>query len=120
MLGNASNHPIEKVQDLTPSFILKSPPLSSQVLKLICLQSCACNGLRTRLLDQYKREVLHAYGYQHLNTLLQLEKAGLLRSQEEKGGLLRAQEIRGFPALRKQMQLVARGDLVDDRVGPPP
>ncbi|CAI8023194.1 Vacuolar protein sorting-associated protein 33A [Geodia barretti] len=99
LLGNASHHPIEKV------------------LKLICLQSSASNGLRARLLEQYKREVLHAYGYQHLNTLLQLEKAGLVRarSQEEKGGLLRAQETRGFPALRKQLQLVAHGNVVDDR-----
>ena len=88
------------------------------MLKLICLQSSASNGLRARLLEQYKREVLHAYGYQHLNTLLQLEKAGLVRarSQEEKGGLLRAQETRGFPALRKQLQLVAHGNVVDDRV----
>ena len=63
----------------------------------------------------YKREVLHAYGYHHLKTLLQLEKAGLVRSQEEKGGmLLRAQENRGFPALRKQLQLC--GNDVDESV----
>jgi hypothetical protein len=95
LLGNPSQHPIEKV------------------LKLICLQSCASNGLRARILELYKREVLHGYGYRHLNSLMQLEKAGLVRSQEEKGGLLRTQESRGFPALRKQLQLVAR-DGVDD------
>ena len=67
-------------------------------------------------MDQYKREILHAYGYQHLSTLLELEKAGLLRTQEEKGGILRAQESRGFPALRRQLQLVSHGDEVDDRV----
>ena len=72
----------------------------------MCLQSAAGNGLRPKLLETYKREVLHAYGYHHLNTLLQLEKAGFLRSQEEKGGLLRAQESRGFPALKKQLQLI--------------
>jgi hypothetical protein len=120
LLGNASHHPIEKVRRyLEPSFAVHPlpPPLLWQVLKLICLQSSASNGLRARLLEQYKRAVLHAYGYQHLNTLLQLEKAGLVRarSQEEKGGLLRAQETRGFPALRKQLQLVAHGNLVDDR-----
>ena len=86
------------------------------MLKLICLQSNASNGLRSRLLEQYKREILHGYGYQHLNTLIQLEKAGLVKTQEEKGGLLRAQDTKGFPAIRKQLQLVAHGDDVDDKV----
>lgn len=68
-------------------------------------------------MEIYKREVLHAYGYQHLSTLLQLEKAGLIRSQEEKGGmLLRAQENRGFPALRKQLQLTAKDTHLDESV----
>ena len=92
--------------------ILKFQCCHCQVLKLLCLQSVASTGLRPRLLDSYKREVLHAYGYQHLNSLLQLEKAGLLQSQEEKGGLLRpleAREARGFSALKRQLQLSVKG-----------
>lgn len=59
-----------------------------------------------------------AYGYHHLHGLVQLEKSGLLRSQEERAptSLLRVQEVRGFAALKKQLQLVVSdaNDVVSD------
>ena len=52
-----------------------------QVLRLICLQSACNSGLKPRLLDQYRRDLLQTYGFQHALTLDNLERAGLLRSQ---------------------------------------
>ncbi|CAE1276176.1 VPS33A [Acanthosepion pharaonis] len=54
------------------------------VLRLICIQAFCNNGLKTKLLDYYKREILQTYGFQHLVTLLNLEKTGLLRPQGQK------------------------------------
>lgn len=51
------------------------------VLRLICLESCISGGLRPKDLENFKRLVLHAYGYQHLLTLDALERIGLLSSR---------------------------------------
>ncbi|XP_037091633.1 vacuolar protein sorting-associated protein 33A-like [Pollicipes pollicipes] len=53
----------------------------TKVLRLLCLQSACSSGLRQRLLDQYRRDLLLTYGFQHAATLDQLERAGLLRAQ---------------------------------------
>jgi len=58
------------------------------VLRLLCLESCLTNGIRQRELDSFKRHILHAYGYQHLLTLCNLEKAGLLTTRESHRGFL--------------------------------
>ena len=52
---------------------------SVQVLRLICIQSVVNNGLKPRLLEQYKRDVVQTYGFQHMLTLANLEKTGLLK-----------------------------------------
>lgn len=51
------------------------------VLRLLCLESCISGGLRPRDLDNFKRLILQAYGYQHLLTLSALEKIGLLQTR---------------------------------------
>jgi len=63
---------LEEVEDLACS----SAPLS-RVLRLICLQSVLCSGLKPRLLDQYRRLILHSYGHSWLGTLDKLTAAGL-------------------------------------------
>ncbi|GIZ02713.1 vacuolar protein sorting-associated protein 33A [Caerostris extrusa] len=60
--------------------IAKEEPLI-KVLRLICLQSLANNGLKPKQLDYYKRELIQTYGYQHCLTLNNLEKAELLKLQ---------------------------------------
>lgn len=50
-----------------------------QVLRLICLQSVTNSGLKPKVLDHYKREIVQTYGFQYLLTLINLEKAGLLK-----------------------------------------
>jgi len=58
---------------------LKKPLI--QVLRLICLQSLANSGLKDKILEQYKRDIVHTYGLEHILTLNNLEKAGLLKKQ---------------------------------------
>ncbi|CDW55827.1 vacuolar protein sorting associated protein 33A [Trichuris trichiura] len=51
-----------------------------KVLRLMCLQSLVGGGLKRKVFDQYRKELVQQYGYQHLMTLLLLEKAGLLKA----------------------------------------
>ncbi|KAI5293321.1 hypothetical protein KEM52_005646, partial [Ascosphaera acerosa] len=66
------------------------------VLRLLCLESVLCGGVRQRELDALKRAVLQAYGYQHLTTLAALEKMGLLVPAGAGGG---AGGIPGIPGM---------------------
>lgn len=54
------------------------------VLRLLCLFSLTSGGLPKKQFDHLRRELLHSYGFEHLFTLDNLEKAGLLRKQEGK------------------------------------
>ena len=51
------------------------------ILRLICLESCISGGLRHKDLENFKRLIIQAYGYQHLLTLSALEKIGLLQTR---------------------------------------
>ncbi len=62
----------------------------------MCMQSVLNNGLKQKVLDFYKREIIHTYGYQYLTTLLNLEKAGLLTSPSS----------RTMPSIKKTLKLV--------------
>lgn len=64
---------------------------------MICLQTNANSGLKPRVLEHYKREIIHAYGFQHMVTLHNLETCGLLRLQ---------QSARPFAVLRRALNLV--------------
>ena len=48
-----------------------------RVLRLLCLQSLTAGGIRTAKYDNIRRLVSQTYGYQHLFTLTNLEKAGM-------------------------------------------
>ncbi|KAI9565724.1 Vacuolar protein sorting-associated protein 33A [Daphnia sinensis] len=62
----------DKVCPYIEDFICKQEPLT-KVLRLICLQSASNSGLKPRVLEHYKREIVHAYGFQHMITLHNLE-----------------------------------------------
>ena len=49
----------------------------NKLLRLVCLQSLVSSGLKPKLLELYRRLVVQSYGYQHLLTLDNLERAGL-------------------------------------------
>ncbi|XP_052800544.1 vacuolar protein sorting-associated protein 33A-like isoform X4 [Mya arenaria] len=66
-----------------------------KILRLLCIQSFCNNGLKPKVLDYYKREILQTYGFQHLVTLGNLEKVGLLRPHG----------IRNYITLRKTLKL---------------
>ncbi|KAL8817187.1 MAG: hypothetical protein Q9191_008193 [Dirinaria sp. TL-2023a] len=66
--------------DAIEELISRDAPLLT-VLRLLCLESCVSGGLRQKDLDNFKRQILHAYGYQHLLTLSALEKMQLLQSR---------------------------------------
>ena len=96
----------ENIEEL----IARDVPLKT-VLRLLCLESCLSNGIRSRDLETFKRHVLHAYGYQHILTLANLEKLGLLIPRESHRGYLNpiagaaGQSATDWNAVRKSLQL---------------
>ena len=73
--------------DTIEELIARSLPLPT-ILRLLCLESIISGGLRQKDLDNFKRQILHAYGYQHLLTLASLEKIGLLSTRGSANVLL--------------------------------
>lgn len=67
--------------------IHKQEPLVN-VLRLLILFSITNSGLPKRNFDYLRRELLHSYGFEHMATLNNLEKAGLLKKQETKSNWL--------------------------------
>lgn len=45
------------------------------------MQAITNSGLRPKILEYYKREIIQTYGFQHTLTLCNLEQVGLLRLQ---------------------------------------
>ncbi|KAL9584068.1 MAG: hypothetical protein Q9212_002346, partial [Teloschistes hypoglaucus] len=102
----------EKMEEL----IARDVPLTT-ILRLLCLESTISGGLRLKDLDSFKRQILHAYGYQHVLTLHNLEKLGLLTARTAAnpfyipvGGSSSAgaseSKITNYAALRKSMRLI--------------
>ena len=73
--------------DAMEELIARDVPLST-ILRLLCLESCVFGGLRPKDLENFKRLILHAYGYQHLLTLDALEKMQLLQPKAGANALL--------------------------------
>ncbi|XP_059628339.1 vacuolar protein-sorting-associated protein 33 homolog [Cornus florida] len=67
--------------------IHKQEPLVN-VLRLLILFSITNSGLPKKNFDYLRRELLHSYGFEHMATLNNLEKAGLFRKQESKSNWL--------------------------------
>ncbi|CAB1319797.1 unnamed protein product [Coregonus sp. 'balchen'] len=68
-----------------------------KILRLVCMQSVCNNGLKQKMLDYYKREILQTYGYEHMLTLNNLEKTGLLKPQTSTRN--------NYPTIRKTLKL---------------
>ena len=49
-----------------------------KIFRLLCIQSLTSGGIRTNKLDSIRRLIAQTYGYEHLFTMLNLEKAGTL------------------------------------------
>jgi hypothetical protein len=66
--------------DAIEELIARDAPLTG-VLRILCLESCIAGGIKPRELENFKKMILQAYGYQHLLTLDALEKLQLLLSR---------------------------------------
>ncbi len=111
-IGSDADKSNEYIEDC----INRKEPLM-KVLRLCCLHSVSCNGLKPKLLEFYRfvwrcvlpflrinlfiwgrrREILQTYGFEHVLTLDNLERAGLLKSHDSKGS---------YAAARKAFNLV--------------
>jgi hypothetical protein len=68
-----------------------------KVLRLMCIQSFCNNGLKPKILEFYKHEIVQTYGFEHLITLQNLEKVGLLTLQDT---------TRTYSTIRKTLKLI--------------
>ena len=101
--------------DTIEELIARDVPLTA-ILRLLCLESCISGGIRSKDLDQFKRLILHAYGYQHLLTFDALEKMQLLHPRSSTNPFLIPNPIGGTNApqiattnyayLRKTLRLI--------------
>jgi hypothetical protein len=78
-----------------------------QVLRLLCLQSGTAFGIRSNRYDYLRRTIIQLYGFQHMYTLLNLERSGLIRRKE---ALLVVETTTPWQLLRKTLRLI------DDKV----
>uniref|UniRef100_A0A674CQ49 VPS33A core subunit of CORVET and HOPS complexes n=1 Tax=Salmo trutta TaxID=8032 RepID=A0A674CQ49_SALTR len=86
----------DKVNTYIEDCIAQKDPLI-KILRLVCMQSVCNNGLKQKILDYYKREILQTYGYEHMLTLNNLEKTGLLKPQTGTRNI--------YPTIRKTLKL---------------
>ncbi|PSN50584.1 Vacuolar protein sorting-associated protein 33A [Blattella germanica] len=85
----------DKVHPYIEDCIAQKEPLI-KILRLICMQSVTNSGLKPKVLEHYKREIIQTYGFQHVLSLSNLENAGLLKIQ---------QGSRQYTVLRKTLRL---------------
>ncbi|EDS39484.1 vacuolar protein sorting-associated protein 33A [Culex quinquefasciatus] len=88
---------VDKPNPFIEDLIAKQAPLRN-VLRLMCMQSIAGSGLKPKVLEYYKRELVQVYGLSTLLTIGNLEKAGLLKPQTG---------TRTYAVLRKTLNLTA-------------
>ncbi|KAL1963117.1 hypothetical protein VTN77DRAFT_8660 [Rasamsonia byssochlamydoides] len=105
--GSDPTYQHENIEEL----IARDVPLKT-VLRLLCLESCMSGGLRPKDLENFKRQILQAYGYQHLLTFRALEKMELLQPRSSAtaallpGGGASAGTKTNYSYLRKNLRLV--------------
>ncbi|XP_077062920.1 vacuolar protein sorting-associated protein 33A [Siphateles boraxobius] len=86
----------DKVSTYIEDCIAQKDPLI-KILRMVCMQSVCNNGLKQKVLDFYKKEILQTYGYEHILTVKNLEKVGLLKAQST---------VRNnYPTIRKTLKL---------------
>ncbi|DAA79647.1 TPA_exp: Uncharacterized protein A8136_0420 [Trichophyton benhamiae CBS 112371] len=105
--------------DTIEELIARNVPITT-ILRLLCIDSCINGGLRPRDLDNFKKQVLQGYGYQHLLTLSNLEKMELLQPKVPSTGILlpggsnsAAGAKTNYNSLRKSLRLIV--DEVDEQ-----
>ncbi|KAM4054812.1 sec1 family protein [Hirsutella rhossiliensis] len=101
--------------------IARDTPLR-ETLRLLCIYSCISGGVKPKEYDQFRRLVLHGYGYQHILTLNNLEKLQLFLSRSSPlagmipmtGGATGTGTKTNYTYLRKQLRLIVDEVQEDD------
>ncbi|OJJ47246.1 hypothetical protein ASPZODRAFT_64793 [Penicilliopsis zonata CBS 506.65] len=97
--------------DAIEELIARDIPLKN-ILRLLCLESCMSGGLRPRDLEHFKKQVIQAYGHQHILTFNALEKMELLQPRSSATAMLlstggaQTGTKTNYSFLRKNLQLV--------------
>ena len=78
---------VEECEEYIEAAIAKQAPLYA-VLRLLSLMSLT-SGIRSRKYEQFKRDLLHTYGYRCMFLLQSLERLGLLSNQRRRYGEIR-------------------------------
>ncbi|KAG0633993.1 Sec1-like protein [Tuber brumale] len=89
--------------DAIEELIARNAPLES-VLRLLCIESLVGQGLKPKDLDNFKREILQGYGYQHVLTLAALERLQLLQSRTSITSSISTRT--NYATLRKSLKLI--------------
>ncbi|KAG5919275.1 hypothetical protein E4U42_006568 [Claviceps africana] len=86
-----------------------------ETLRLLCIYSCISGGVKPKEFDQFRKLILHGYGYQHLLTLYNLEKLQLFLSRSSplagmipmsSGTAVTTGTKTNYTYLRKQLRLI--------------
>lgn len=85
--SNAAGADPSYQHDTIEELIARDTPLND-ILRLLCLESCMFGGIRPRNLENFKRQIVQAYGYQHLLTFNALEKMELLQPRSSGTAML--------------------------------
>ncbi|XP_050292813.1 vacuolar protein sorting-associated protein 33A [Anthonomus grandis grandis] len=91
-----SCYEVDKPSPYIEELLAQGKPMI-QVLRLICLQCLCSSGLKPKVLEGYKRELVQVYGLKALLAITKLEKVGLLKLQSG---------TRQYTVLRKTLKLV--------------
>ncbi|XP_023017702.2 vacuolar protein sorting-associated protein 33A [Leptinotarsa decemlineata] len=86
---------VDKPSPYIEEMIAQKQPLV-KVLRLMCLQCIASSGLKPKILEGYKRDLVQVYGLETLLAITKLEKVGLLKIQSS---------TRQYTVLRKALRL---------------
>lgn len=73
-----------------------------RALRLLCLQSLTAGGVRTARYETIKRLIIQNYGYEELFTLINLERAGILKKKD----LVLVDGPSVWQGIRKQLKLI--------------
>lgn len=71
------------------------------ILKMLCLQSVTAGGIRGNRYDALRRTIIQTYGFEHLYTLHNLERSGLIRRRD---GIIVVETNSVWISLRKQLR----------------
>ncbi|KAI9894662.1 MAG: hypothetical protein M1814_002018 [Vezdaea aestivalis] len=93
--GDASYH-----HDNIEEMIARETPIAT-VLRLLCLESVFCGGMKPKDLERFKVQILQSYGYQHMLTIDALDKLHLLQSR---GAIIGPRT--NYPNVRKSLRLI--------------